>query len=279
MRISEAFDLYRDDYMLFKAQSRRIIETHEYVKRTLVQFVGDKDTASFCLDDLRKWHCEMSKVKCQNSIRNDLTRVRMVLRYLELRDIACLKSGLVAIPKRIDTIPDFLTETEVEAMIEHAHSTRNRFIISLLYSSGIRLSELLQLNRGQIQNKRFTVVGKGGKARLCFIDKRTNRLMQMYLKKRTDNCPALVVSNLYHERMTPTNIQLLIKNAARRASITKHVTPHTLRHSFATNFLQNNGNLRYCQEMMGHASIETTMKYTHVTNCELEKQYKKFHTI
>ena len=78
--------------------------------------------------------------------------------------------------------------------------------------------------------------------------------------------------------MTATNVQLLIKNSARRANIQKKVTPHTLRHSFATNFLQNNGNLRYCQEMLGHASIETTMKYSHVTNTELEKQYNKFHT-
>lgn len=173
----------------------------------------------------------------------------------------------------------YVTPEEVRAMIDNAFCVRNKFIISLIYSSGIRLSELLSLNRGQIENMRFTVVGKGNKARLCFIDKRTQNLMEKYLTTRTDNCAALVVSHLYKTRMTSTNVQLLIKNAAKRAGITKKVTPHSLRHGFATNFLQNNGNMRYCQELLGHASLETTMKYTHVTNIELEHQYAKFHTI
>lgn len=220
----------------------------------------------------------MAKTRTQNTIRGLLTRIRMVLRYLELRNIPCLKADLLPIPKRIDTIPSFLTPQEVNSMIQSAYSLRNKFIISLFYSSGIRLSEFLQLNREQIYDRRFSVVGKGGKARLCFIDKRTEQLMEKYLSRRTDNCSALVVSHLHHERMTATNVQLLIKNSARRAGIKKKVTPHTLRHSFATNFLQNNGNLRYCQEMLGHSSIETTMKYSHVTNTDLEKQYKKFHT-
>lgn len=171
MLISEAFDMYRRDYMEFKIQSVRIVETHELVKRTLIQTLGDRDLTDFSLKDLSVWKKEMLKTKSQNTIRNELTRIRMVLRYLELRDIPCMKSALVPIPKRVDTVPSFLTAEEVERMIDRAYSLRNKFIISLLYSSGIRLSELLQLNRGQIVEGRFTVVGKGGKARLCFIDK------------------------------------------------------------------------------------------------------------
>ncbi len=278
MLISEAFDLYKNDYMVFKCQSIRIVESHDYVKRTLIQTIGDKDITYLSLSDISAWQKEMLKTRIQNTVRNLLTRIRMVLKYLELRDMPCLKSALIPTPKHIDTVPAFLTAKEVEAMIQNAHSLRNKFVISLLYSSGIRLSEFLQLNRGQICEQRFTVVGKGGKARLCFIDNRTEQLMKQYLSKREDNCAALVISHLHHERMTATNVQLLVKNSARRAGIQKKVTPHTLRHSFATNFLQNNGNLRYCQEMLGHASIETTMKYSHITNTDLEKQYNKFHT-
>lgn len=278
MLISEAFDLYKNDYMAFKCQSIRIVESHDYVKRTLIQTIGDKDITHLSLSDISAWQKEMLKTRIQNTVRNLLTRIRMVLKYLELRDIPCLKSALIPTPKHIDTVPAFLTAKEVEAMVQNAHSLRNKFVISLLYSSGIRLSEFLQLNRGQICEQRFTVVGKGGKARLCFIDNRTEQLMKQYLSKREDNCAALVISHLHHERMTATNVQLLVKNSARRAGIQKKVTPHTLRHSFATNFLQNNGNLRYCQEMLGHASIETTMKYSHITNTDLEKQYNKFHT-
>lgn len=278
MLISEAFNLYRTDYMEQKVQAIRIIETHEKVKRTIIQTVGDIDVKNFGLEEFKKWRKESAGKRCTNTIRNDIVCIRSVLKYLELRDIPCLKPALLSVPKRVDTIPTYLTANEVSEMVDHAHSTRNRFIISLLYSSGIRLSEFISLNRGQIQDGRFTVIGKGGKARLCFIDRRTEALMSEYLSKRDDNCPALVVSHLYKQRMTPTNVQLLIKNSAKRAGIFKNVTPHSLRHSFATNFLQNNGNVRYCQEMLGHASLETTMKYTHVTNLELEKQYKQFHT-
>lgn len=278
MLISEAFDLYKNDYMTFKRQSIRIVETHDYVKRTLVQVIGDKNIVNLTLEDIARWNKTMLKTISQNTLRNQLTRIRMVLKYLELRNISCLKPSLLPIPKRIDTVPSFLTAKEVDDMVQNAHSLRNKFVISLLYSSGIRLSEFLSLNRGQIVERRFTVIGKGGKARLCFIDERTERLMDAYLEKRSDNSPALVVSHTNHDRMTATNVQLLVKNSARRAGIQKSVTPHTLRHSFATNFLQNNGNLRYCQEMMGHASIETTMHYSHVTNYDLEKQYNKFHT-
>ena len=279
MKISEAFDLYRHDYMEFRIESIRVLETHEYVKRRIIQAVGNKNISKLTFDDIKSWLDELKKEKCQNSIRNDLTRLRTVLKYLNLRDIKCIKADLVAIPKRTDTVPVFITAEDVERMINNAYSIRNRFVISLLYSSGIRLSEFIKLNRGDIQNRRFTVVGKGGKARLCFIDERTETLMNTYLDKRHDASPALVVSNLHHERMTPTNVQLLVKNTAVRAGIKKKVTPHTLRHSFATNFLQNNGNIRYCQTLLGHASLETTMKYTHVTDCDLEKQYKKFHSI
>ncbi len=279
MKISEGFDLYKNEYMEFKVQAVRIIETHERVKRTLIKCLGDLDLKNMTIGEIHQWHIEISKGRSVNTVRNDLTRLRSVLAYLEIRGVPCPKSKLIPIPKRVDTIPSYLTANEVSRMIENAHSIRNQFVISLLYSSGIRLSELISLNRGQIIDKRFTVIGKGHKARLCFIDDRTQELMEGYLSSRTDNCPALVVSRLYQQRMTPTNIQLLVKNSAQRAGIDKRVTPHTLRHSFATNFLQNNGNIRVCQVMLGHANIATTMQYTHVTDRSTEEQYRKFHTI
>ena len=103
--------------------------------------------------------------------------------------------------------------------------------------------------------------------------------MDLYLATREDNCEALVVSAEHKARMTPTNVQLIIRNAARRAGIVKRVTPHTLRHSFATNFLRNNGNMRYLSAMLGHASLDTTMMYAHVVDNDLQMQYEKYHTI
>lgn len=279
MRLSEAFNMYLEDYIRAKNQSTRTEETHEACKRLLIQFIGDKELSQLSLLDVREWRKEISKGRRPNSVRVYILRLRAVLRYCNLRDIPAIKSELVPVPKREATVPVFLTEQEVTRMIECSTSLRNAFVISLLYSSGIRLSELIALNRGQIIDRRFTVIGKGRKPRLCFIDQRTELLMNMYLASRKDNHEALIVSNEFKRRMTATNIQLLVRNSASKACLNKKVSPHTLRHSFATNFLKNNGNMRYLSAMLGHASLDTTMMYAHVVDLDLQNQYEKYHTI
>lgn len=279
MRLSEAFNMYLEDYIRAKNQSNRTEETHETCKKLLISYLGDKELSQLSLLDVREWRKEISKGRRPNSIRVYILRLRAVLRYCNIRDIPAIKSELVPVPKREATVPVFLTEQEVARMIECSTSIRNAFVISLLYSSGIRLSELIALNRGQIIDRRFTVIGKGRKPRLCFIDQRTELLMNMYLASRKDNHEALIVSNEYKRRMTATNIQLLVRNSASKACLNKKVSPHTLRHSFATNFLKNNGNMRYLSAMLGHASLDTTMMYAHVVDLDLQNQYEKYHTI
>jgi len=278
MLISDAFDLYKKNYMAVRHQSIRILETHEVCKRQLVQFLGDKDMSEITIDDVARWEKWLNKSRCLNTVRNYITRLRVVADYMALLGLPSIKAALIPIPRREATVPAFLTPSEVEAMIACSYSLRNAFTISLLYSSGIRLSELIQLNRGQIVDRQFTVIGKGNKPRLCFIDERTEHLMEHYLRTREDRADALIISAQNKARMTPTNVQLLIRNSATRAGITKKVTPHTLRHSFATNFLRNNGNMRYLSTMLGHASLDTTMMYAHVVDNDLKDQYKKYHT-
>ena len=278
MLISDAFDSYKKNYMAVRHQSIRILETHEVCKRQLVQFLGDKDMAEITIDDVARWEKWLNKSRCLNTVRNYITRLRVVADYMALLGLPSMKAALIPIPRREATVPAFLTPSEVEAMIACSYSLRNAFTISLLYSSGIRLSELIQLNRGQIVDRQFTVIGKGNKPRLCFIDERTEHLMEHYLRTREDRADALIISAQNKARMTPTNVQLLVRNSATRAGITKKVTPHTLRHSFATNFLRNNGNMRYLSTMLGHASLDTTMMYAHVVDNDLKDQYKKYHT-
>lgn len=279
MLISEAFDLYRDDYIRSRNQSARTEEIHETCKRLILATMGDKPVQGLTLADIRSWREYISRGRRANSVRVYMIRLRAVLGYLNILGVECLDVRLVPVPKREATVPVYLTEAEVDAMIACAYNLRNAFVISLLYSSGIRLSELISLNRGQIVDRRFTVIGKGRKPRLCFIDERTERLMDMYLRQRTDHNDALVVSYEHKQRMTATNVQLLVRNSASKAGITKKVTPHTLRHSFATNFLKNNGNMRYLSAMLGHASLDTTMMYAHVVDNDLQEQYEKYHTI
>lgn len=279
MLLSEAFDLYRDDYIRLRNQSKRTEEIHESCKKLLLQFIRDKPVENLTMLDIRRWCEDLAKGRRQNSVRVYVIRLRAVIGYLNIRGVECLDARLIPVPKRDATVPVYLTEAEVDAMIACAYNLRNAFVISLLYSSGIRLSELISLNRGQIVDRRFTVIGKGRKPRLCFIDGRTEHLMSQYLMTRQDHSDALVVSFENKARMTATNIQLLVRNSAARAGITKKVTPHTLRHSFATNFLRNNGNMRYLSAMLGHASLDTTMMYAHVVDYDLQKQYEKYHTI
>ena len=279
MRLSEAFDEYRDNYMVLKGRSRSTIEHHEYKKVSVVEFLQDKNIEDITSSDISAWYKFLSRNRSQNTVRNYISTIREVLDYMNLRGVNCLKKALIPAPKRLDHVPEFLTPEEVSSMIENASSLRNECVISLLYSSGIRLSELINLNRGQIIDKRFTVIGKGSKARLCFTDERTEKLLNTYLETRRDNCEALIVSVRYKQRMTATNIQLLIKNSARNAGISKKVTPHTLRHSFATNLLVNNVDIRYIGKMLGHTSIQTTMQYTHVVDNDLEARYRAGHSI
>lgn len=288
MKISEAFDLYKRNYMLVKGLSRRVLENQDYVRNRVVRVLGDIEIESLTMDDIARWAEQIQTMRTRdgriverknNTIRNDLIRMKMVLKYMRLLGHDVIEPDLIPIPKREDVERPFLTAEEVEDMIKCAYCVRNAFIVSLFYSSGIRLSELISLDRGSIQNRQFQVVGKGRKARLCFIDKRTEDLMEEYLEERNDSSEALIVSKMYKQRMTPSNVQLVIKNTAERAGITKKVTPHILRHSFATNFLQNNGNIRYLSTMLGHANVSTTTIYTHVVDNDLRLQYLKFHTV
>ena len=279
MKISEAFDLYKNNYILIRGQSRRTLENNDFTKRLIVTSMGNKNIKYIKMSDISKWVAEISKDRKPNSVRLYVVRLRVVLKYMQTLGYKTINPELIPVPKREDPKRGFLTPEEVTRMINNAFDDRNKFVISLLYSSGIRVSELTQLKRGAIIGGQFTVIGKGKKLRLCFVDERTEALMKKYLDSRTDGSDYLVASRLFGDKVNKSTIELIVKNTARRAGITKTVTPHILRHSFATNFIRNNGSIRYLSAMLGHASMDTTAIYTHVVDNDLKSQYLKFHTI
>ena len=279
MRISEAFDLYKNNYILVRGQSRRTLENNDFVSKLLIGSLGNKHIKYLTMDDIAKWVAEISVDRKPNSVRLYVVRLRVVLKYARTLGYKAINPDLIPVPKREDTNRSFLTPEEVTRMIDCAFDLRNKFIVALLYSSGIRVSELCSLKRDAIVDRQFMVIGKGKKARLCFIDHRTEKLMNEYLKSRKDRNDKLIVSHLYREGVTKGTIELIVKNTAARAGIDKIVTPHILRHSFATNFIRNNGSIRYLSVMLGHASINTTSVYSHVVDNDLKSQYAKFHTI
>ncbi|HSX31745.1 MAG TPA: tyrosine-type recombinase/integrase, partial [Candidatus Saccharimonadales bacterium] len=166
---------------------------------------------------------------------------------------------------------------------------RDRAILELLFSSGLRVSELVGLDKDHVNLKRreFTVRGKGQKDRPIFISPEAATWLEKYLEKRDDTVRPLFVrysgkkavdlSGNFH-RLTARSIQRLVSNYALRAGITKHVSPHTMRHSFATDLLMNGADLRSVQAMLGHSNIATTQIYTHVTDPHLKDIHERFHS-
>jgi site-specific recombinase XerD len=166
---------------------------------------------------------------------------------------------------------------------------RDKALIELLFSSGLRVSELTSLNKDHVNTKRreFTVRGKGQKDRPVFISEKAAEMVEEYLAKRTDNLDPLFISysrnvsssnDGSYRRLSPRSVQRMIEKHSKLAGITKHVSPHTLRHSFATDLLMNGADIRSVQAMLGHSNISTTQVYTHVTDKHLKDIYDQFHS-
>ena len=277
MRISEAFDLYRTDVIVFSNQSPKTEESHLIVQRSLISFLGDTNVESLTFSLVRDWKTYLDKGRSAETVRCYIIKLRVVLAFLKRRKIESLDPDEIPVPKRTDKVPTFLTKEEVVQFIRGTSKVRNRAIISLLYASGLRVSELCQLNRDSLKNGCFTVVGKGGKARLCFYDERTEIYLNQYLRSRTDSYQHLFIGKYESHRITCGNVQEIFRYARLKSGIIAH--PHTMRHSFATDLLRNNANLRYIQVMLGHASPQTTAMYTHVVDPDLQRIYTQFHTV
>ena len=224
-----------------------------------------------------------------------LIALRGFLKYLARRGIDSLDPALVDLPKTHRPQVTFLHFDEVQALLDEIDldtetGLRDRAIIELLFSGGLRVSELCKLNRSDINldRKEFVVRGKGSKDRPIFIDDSAANRVKEYLCVRHDSLPALFINNSRntgmvdtsgdYRRLTPRSIQRIINKYTRAAGITKHVTPHTLRHSFATDLLMNGADLRAVQSLLGHSNISTTQIYTHITDTHLKDVHKKFHS-
>lgn len=288
--ISDAFEIYRRDYIVYQGQSKKTEEMHLLSLKSLRGFLGDIPLKDLTFQNVRDWKEHIGKDKTQNTVRGYILKLRVVLEFMRLRGYECINHQVIAIPKKQSTPVDFINEEDVAKLIEAVFKVkagytttnryRNRAVISLLYASGLRVSELCRMNISDIQrDNTFTVVGKRGKVRLCFLDDRTKTYIQEYLKLRKDNNPALFLSDLTSQRVSASTVQKIFRVARVKAGFTRPIHPHTMRHSFATNLLRNNTNLLYVKEFLGHTSVQTTEMYTHVVNEDLRRIYLEKHTL
>ncbi|MFH1711775.1 MAG: site-specific tyrosine recombinase/integron integrase [Patescibacteria group bacterium] len=220
-----------------------------------------------------------------------LIALRAFLKYLAKMDIETLAPEKIELAKQGTRNIEFLEAEELSRLCQAPHSTpgligkRDAAIIELLFSTGMRVSELSKLKIENINLRRdeFTVQGKGKKHRVVFLSDRARKAVKEYLDGRRDTSPYLFIG---HDRaktgrdpmpLTPRSIQRIIEKYAKAAGITKKITPHVLRHTYATDLLRNGADIRSVQAMLGHESITTTQVYTHVTDKELRNIHKKFH--
>jgi len=274
--------MYISDYIAFKGQSAKTQEAYTSAMKELLRRFGDVDVCSLTFNDVRDWKLWLDKGRCENTVRNYIVCLRNVLKFLKRRKYPVLNPEDIPVPKRKYTEMKYLTEEEMEAFLECLSKpirgyaavlrVRNHAIVKMLYATGLRNAELCSLDRDSIKNNTFTVIGKGNKPRICFVDDDTLAEIQTYLDMRTDNNNALFVS-IKGRRIEPGEIRKAFENVRNRCPQWRKVHPHTIRHSYATRLLDHRVDIRYIKEFMGHSSLETTAIYTHISNPDLKDIY------
>jgi site-specific recombinase XerD len=219
--------------------------------------------------------------------------LRSFLKWLRKNDYDVIAPEKLDLPKVEDRQVKFLTTEQTERLLNaptmsNIQGKRDKAILEVLFSTGLRVSELTKLDRDKIDfdRREFGVIGKGGKARVVFLSTRAADWLQIYLKAREDNYPPLFIrhkakmdaSTLPEKlRLTPRSVQRILKKYVRKVKLPIEATPHVLRHSFATDLLMAGADIRSVQEMLGHKNISTTQIYTHVTHKQLKDIHQTFH--
>jgi site-specific recombinase XerD len=296
MYLSELIMDFIEDIEVGRGRSVKTAENYHLYLERLVEFAGDITVDKITADMVRKWRLWLNRYTNDHGQRLEsktqnyhLIALRSFLKYLAKRDIESLSPEKIDLSKNVRKQVSFLTSEEVERLLEAVGASsvtdlRDRAILELLFSGGLRVSELCNLDRGHINlNRReFMVRGKGQKDRPIFISPEAAEALGEYLKHRHDDEKPLFIAYSANTggaitRLTSRSIQRMVSKYALKAGITKHVSPHTLRHSFATDLLMNGADLRSVQAMLGHADISTTQVYTHVTDQHLKEVHDKFH--
>jgi tyrosine recombinase xerC len=303
MFVSEALTDFLEHLEIEGGRSQNTIRNYSLYLERFIEFAGDIEVVKITSEMIRRYRLWLNRYKNDNdgkalSILTQsyhLIALRGFLTYLSRRDIPSLSADKIILPKTVRKQVTFLQYDEVVNLIDNIpldneQGLRDRAIIELLFSSGLRVSELVNLNRDHINLKRreFMVRGKGQKDRPVFVSQHAAEQVENYLQARQDSLPALFLNYSRrstkpttsgdYRRLSARSIQRMISHYARLAGITKHVSPHTMRHSFATDLLMNGADLRSVQSLLGHSSISTTQVYTHVTDQHLKDIHERFHS-
>ena len=263
------------------------IHTVKNYEKDIEQFIlFSKELEKVDEKKIREYLEFLSKKYSKNSTIRKIIALRSFFRFL-IKSKKILKNPFeyILTPKKEKRIPGVLTENEVKTLLDsipcdNFFSLRDRVIMELLYSSGIRVNELVNLNINDVDffNEEIKVTGKGNKERIVPVGSVAINFLQKYVKelKNKINTKILFI-NKNKGRLTTRAVEMIVKSYAKKVGILKRVTPHTLRHSFATHLLDRGADLRSVQELLGHSNLSTTQIYTHLSIQKLKKEYEKAH--
>ncbi len=321
MNISTAQREFLEYLEIEKNRSQKTIENYQFYIGRFLEWFGDKEVSKITHEDVRQFRLWLNRLVDvhgdplkKNTQNYHLIALRSMLKYLARRDVKTLSPDKIELMKMPDREVSFLDGGDLNRILEapmkvlnagintknpsskQLIALRDKAILELLFSTGMRVSEAANLKKDAINLDRdeFSIRGKGSKTRVVFMSEQARYWIKTYLQFRKDLNPHLFVSHdkrsgkkvnvggdgSIKEAMPPLtsrSVQRIVQKYARTAGITKPVTPHTLRHSYATDLLQNGADIRSVQTMLGHSSITTTQIYTHITDKQLLNIHKKFH--
>jgi site-specific recombinase XerD len=300
MDYEEAVGEFLQYLELEQNRSKKTIQNYSHYLTRLSDFAGEIQLKDIDSELIRKWRMWLNRLPTSNADELSkmtqnyhLIALRSFLRFCAKRNWDTLQPDKIELARTKRPQVTFLTPEELGRLtaqpdVSKLNGLRDRAILELLFSSGLRVSELVGLDRDHINLKRreFMVRGKGQKDRPIFISPEAAEWIDKYLQKRADNTKPLFIrysgskkvdNSGNFSRLTARSVQRMVSRYALLAGITKHVSPHTLRHSFATDLLMNGADLRSVQAMLGHSNISTTQIYTHVTDPHLKAVHEKFH--
>jgi site-specific recombinase XerD len=320
-KISSYLREFLEHLEIEKNRSNKTVENYNFYLDRFLEWFGDKQPNKITGEEVRKYRLWLNRLidvhgdpLKKNTQNYHLIALRSFLKYLAKRDVLTLAAEKIELMKMPDRQVTFLEGSDLNRMLEAPlqlknpnsklltlSAARDKAILEMLFSTGLRVSELsnLKIENVNLKKEEFSISGKGRKTRVVFISEQARYWLGEYLKARRDLNPYLFISHDKrtgkqikkvrkqesrkanfvddHQPLTPRSIQRIVQKYAKLAGITKPVTPHTLRHSYATDLLQNGADIRSVQTMLGHSSITTTQIYTHITDKQLRNVHKKFH--
>ncbi len=292
---------YLDYLELEKNRSIKTRENYERYLRAFFKFNKITDPASITLDKVMQFRLHLARESKDGKNLKRITQsyyiiaLRNFLKFLIKRDIETLSPDKIELPKISRRQIEIIEYSELERLLNAPNTgsfrgLRDKAILEVLFSTGLRVSELCNLDRYiNLQRGELAVRGKGEKIRVVFLSDTAKEAIKNYMDKRSDTLDKLFVSLAKENpssskkspkvigKITPRAVQRLIDFYKRKAGITKKITPHQIRHQFATDLLMNGADLRSVQELLGHSNISTTQVYTHITNKQLKEVHESFH--